>query len=91
MRGKPERDSSSLGVMRWGLNVARKLFHPRRRRRRRRHPPGPMVLVKDWLRKDWLRRKLAGGGHKNVIYLRHSMPYHIRAMDLLLKSNGPTT
>ncbi len=33
----PDRDIESLGVMGWGLEVARKFF--RRRRRRRRRPP----------------------------------------------------
>ncbi len=32
----PERDIESLGVMGWGLELARKFF---RRRRRRRRPP----------------------------------------------------
>ncbi len=35
----PERDIQSLGVMGWGLEAARKLFHRRCRRRRRRRPP----------------------------------------------------
>ncbi len=34
VRGMPERDIGSLGVMGWGLEAARKFFwrHPRRRR-----------------------------------------------------------
>ena len=40
VRGMPERDIESLGVMGWGLDAARKFF--RRRRRRRRGPMGPM-------------------------------------------------
>ncbi len=36
----PERDVESLGVMGWGLEVARKSFRRRHhRRRRRRHRP----------------------------------------------------
>ena len=40
VRGMPERDIESLGVMGWGLDAARKFFHRRRRRRRRRPPKG---------------------------------------------------
>ena len=39
VRGMPERDIESLGVMGWGLEAARKFF---RRRRRRRRPPPPI-------------------------------------------------
>ena len=38
VRGMPERDIESLGVMGWGLDAARRFF---RRRRRRRRPLGP--------------------------------------------------
>ena len=39
VRGMPERDIESLGVMGWGLEAARKFFRRRRRRRHRRRPP----------------------------------------------------
>ena len=39
VRGMPERDIESLGVMGWGLDAARRFFRRRRRRRRRRRPP----------------------------------------------------
>ena len=42
VRGMPERDIESLGVMGWGLDAARKFF--RRRRRRRRRPPNFVCL-----------------------------------------------
>ncbi len=35
VRGMPERDIESLGVMGWGLDAARRFFRRRRRRRRR--------------------------------------------------------
>ena len=39
VRGMPERDIESLGVMGKGLEAARSFFRRRRRRRRRRRPP----------------------------------------------------
>ena len=39
VRGMPERDIESLGVMGWGLAAGRRFFR-RRRRRRRRRPGG---------------------------------------------------
>ena len=38
VRGMPERDIGSLGVMGLGLDAARRFFRRRRRRRRRRPP-----------------------------------------------------
>ena len=37
VRGMPERDIESLGVMGWGLEAARRFFRHRRRRRRPPH------------------------------------------------------
>ena len=39
VRGMPERDIESLGVMGRGLEAARRFFRRRRRHRRRRRPP----------------------------------------------------
>ena len=39
VRGMPERDVESLGVMGWGLEAARKFFRRRRCRRSRFRPP----------------------------------------------------
>ncbi len=40
VRGMPERDIESLGLMGWGLEAARKFFRRHRRCRRRRRPLG---------------------------------------------------
>ena len=42
VRGMPERDIGSLGMMGWGLDAARRFFRRRRRRRRRR----PLIFVR---------------------------------------------
>ena len=74
----PERHISSLGAMGWGRDTAKKFFRRHRRRRRRRRRQLECALLECALLECALLEcalGLGGGGHKNAMYLRHSMPY----------------